>query len=148
MPIDLIWLARLGALSVLLALAGCGLLEPDDQYTLLRKRFGADLIAKIESGTIRLEGGDGLSVKSAVKIIGSATRQENIAAEHYFFSKAFGREGFEWVTTGQTPFEYGGRSYDVLRIALAGEKARRGYYFDITEFRQKETAPTGSSNSQ
>ena len=132
----LIRLAGLGALVVALGLAGCGLLEPDDQYALLRERFGADLISKIESGKIRLEGGDGLSVQSAVKIVGAATEQERVAAEHYFLSKVFGREGFEWVTTGQSPFEHAGRSFDVLRIVLAGEKARRDYYFDITETRQ------------
>jgi predicted RNA-binding protein associated with RNAse of E/G family len=71
-----------------------------------------------------------------VKIVGAATEQENIAAEHFFLSKVFGREGFEWVTTGQSPFAHAGRSYDVLRIVLAGEKARRDYYFDVTESRQ------------
>jgi hypothetical protein len=132
----LIRLAGFGALVVALGLAGCGLLGPDDQYALLRERFGADLIAKIESGKIRLEGGDGLSVQTAVKIVGAATEQENTAAEHFFLSKMFGREGFEWAPTGQSPLTHAGRSYDVLRIALAGEKARRDYYFDVTESRQ------------
>jgi hypothetical protein len=132
----LIRLAGLGGLVVALGLAGCGLLEPDDQYALLRERFGADLILKIESGKIRLEGGDGSSVQSAVKIVGAATEQENIAAQHFFFSKMFGREGFEWVPTGQSPLTHAGRSYNVVRIALAGEKARRDYYFDVTESRQ------------
>jgi len=132
----LIRLAGVAGLVIALGLVGCALLEPDDQFTLLRSRFSADLISKIESGTIRLEGGDGSSVQSAVKIVGAATEQENIAAEHFFLSKMFGRQGIEWAPTGQSGLKHAGRSYDVVRIVLAGEKARRDYYFDITEFRQ------------
>jgi hypothetical protein len=136
----------LGVLLVALAVGGCGLLEPDDQYSLLRQRFSADVVLKIESGGIRLEGGDGLSVPSAVKVVGAATEQESMAAERFFFSKMFGREGIEWTPTGQTAVKHAGRSYDVVRIALAGEKARRDYYFDVTESRRDEKAAPGPPN--
>lgn len=105
----------------------------------LLKRFGPDLIGKIDSGKVRFEGGDGSSVDRAVRIVGAASGNEGVAAEYYFISRRHGKQGADWRPAGQRSFnDNKGAKFDAVVVQLSGEYLPQTYYFDITEFRQKD----------
>src|SRR5262249_37847692 len=104
---------------------------------------GPDLLAKIDSGKIRFEGGDGLSVDHAVKVVGAANGKEGAAAETYFISRRHGVEGSDWKAAGQRNFNDNvGRKFDVVVVQVSGEYTPQTYYFDATDFRQKDQEAT------
>lgn len=113
-------------------------LDPDLNAS-LRKRFAPDLIAKIDSGKIRFEGGDGSAVNRAVRIVGAANGNEGVAAEYYFISRRHGIQGTDWKAAGQRSFnDNKGRKFDAVVVQVSGQYTPDTYYFDISEFKQKD----------
>lgn len=105
----------------------------------VRKRFAPDLLAKIDSGKIRFEGGDGSSVNGAVRIVGAANGNEAVAAEYYFISRRHGVQGTDWKSAGQRSFnDNKGRKFDAVVVQVSGHYTPDTYYFDITEFKQRD----------
>lgn len=108
----------------------------------IRKRFAPDLLAKIDSGKIRFEGGDGASVDGAVRIVGAANGNEGVPAEYYFISRRHGVQGSDWRAAEQRNFnDNQGRKFDVVVVQVSGEYSTQTYYFDSTEFRGKPDLP-------
>jgi adenosylmethionine-8-amino-7-oxononanoate aminotransferase len=133
--------AILGLLAILVCV-GCAAHqdETDPELTArVRKRFGSDLLAKIDSGKIHFEGGNGSSVERAVRIVGATNGNEGVAAEYYFISRRHGVQGTDWKAAGQRNFnDNKGRKFDAVVVQVSGEYTPLTYYFDITEFRQKD----------
>jgi hypothetical protein len=133
--------AILGLLVVLVCV-GCAANRDDrdpDLNAWMRKRFSPDLLGKIDSGKIRFDGGDGSSVEGAVRIVGAANGNEGVAAEVYFISRRHGMQGSDWQAAGQRSFnDNKGRKFDAVVVQVSGRYTPDTYYFDITDFRQKE----------
>jgi hypothetical protein len=138
----LVMRASILALLAILICVGCAAHrdEADPELTAsVRKRFGSDLMAKIDSGKIRFEGGDGSSVERAVRIIGAANGKQGVSAEYYFISGRHGVPGADWQAAGQRTFnDNKGRQFDAVVVQVSGEYTPQTYYFDITEFRLSE----------
>jgi adenosylmethionine-8-amino-7-oxononanoate aminotransferase len=127
------------ALAALVLCVGCAThrsdLDPDVDAA-VQKRFASELIAKVDSGKIRYEGGDGSSVERAVRIAGAANGNEGVQAEYYFISRKHGVQGADWQAAGQRSFtDNKGRKYDVVVVQVSGEYTPLTYYFDSTAFR-------------
>jgi hypothetical protein len=133
--------AILGFLAVLVCVACAAHRdEADPELTAsIRKRFAPDILAKIDSGKIRFEGGDGTSVDRAVRIVGAANGSEGVAAEYYFIARRHGLQGSDWKAAGQRNFsDNKGRKFDAVVVQVSGEYTPQTYYFDTTEFRQTD----------
>ena len=130
------------ALAAIVLCVGCATqtsdLDPDVDAA-MRKRFASELTVKVDSGKIRYEGGDGSSVERAVRIAGAANGNEGVAAEYYFISRKHGVQGADWQAAGQRSFnDNKGKKFDVVVVQVSGEYTPQTYYFDSTEFRQKD----------
>jgi len=101
-----------------------------------RVRFPEDVIAKVDVGQIRFEGGDGSSQSAAVIIAGASGDRDGVPVEYLWIAQEHGIQGRNWALAGQsvTRPDAKGRRFDVLTIEVAGELAPLTYYFDISEF--------------
>ena len=109
--------------------------------------FPPEVVAKVNAGKVRFEGGDGSSYGSAVAIVGTADQREWGPAEHLWIARKHGAQGRDWWRLQQSVLERNGRHYELLIVQVAGERFSRTYYFDITDLFGRDEAPGASSEN-
>lgn len=94
------------------------------------------VLAKIQNGKVRFEGGDGLSIEEAVRIVGARNTGEGIAAENIWIAERHGERGVDWNKILQAlPISEDRRKhYDKIEIEIIPTEERVSYFFDITSF--------------
>ena len=114
---------------------------PDQLRAWMVGRFSPELVAKVEGGQIRFEGGDGNSRDAAVVIVGADGDREGVPAEYLWIAQRHGIQGVDWGPAEQsvTRPDDKGRRFDVLTIDVANQLSRKTYYFDVTGFYGKES---------
>jgi hypothetical protein len=97
----------------------------------LRKELARVRAAKetVPDAPIRVEGGTGASMDSALRVM-TADRKRGVAAEYWYLNHRFGPVEARAQSLREAP---GKRYYDVVTCAIPGGESRT-VYFDITEF--------------
>ena len=105
--------------------------EQQQEETRLQYQITGD---KIEKGEIRFEGGDGLSIESAIIINGAKNEGEGITAEYVYIGKKHGERDIDWKPFMQSFLGKNGNHYDKIQIEDIKNNIKISYYFDITAF--------------
>ena len=81
---------------------------------------------------VRISGGDGSSIETAVKIHADST-VVGIGTERAYISQVLGKEGVDWELEIQALYEDDGKHYDSMKVKKKdGEEIT--FFFDISEF--------------
>jgi hypothetical protein len=87
----------------------------------------------INEGVLVIGGGAGDAPRSAINIKRAPRGTSAIDAEHLYLTQRFGRHGRGWQLRTRELVCEDGRSYDLVRIELAGGDERR-LFFDVTDW--------------
>jgi hypothetical protein len=87
----------------------------------------------INEGVLVIGGGAGDAPRSAITIKRAPNGTSAVDAEHLYLTQRFGRYGRGWQLRMRELVYEEGRSYDRLRIGLAGGDERT-LYFDVTDW--------------
>ncbi len=91
---------------------------------------------------VRIEGGQGDTLETAIIIKGAADSSIGVAVEWAILHQIFGQKNKDWMFEGQSLHELNGHGYDLMRLALS-DGSKRMIYFDVTDF-YRGNAPAGS----
>ncbi|MCA9285667.1 MAG: hypothetical protein KDA22_10650 [Phycisphaerales bacterium] len=106
--------------------------ERQRMLEVVRARY-VEMIAK-HAGAVRLEGGSGDSLETAVVVSGAVNETVGINAEYRCLERRFGRRNRDWHLVQQRlDNSRHGRIFDVLRIRLA-DGTEPEIWFDIADF--------------
>lgn len=100
--------------------------------------FPPEVVAKVNAGKIRFEGGDGSSYGSAAIVVGATDSREEASAEYLWIARKHGIQERDWRPVQRSVLQRNGKQYDLLIINVAGKWPARTYYFDITDLSGKD----------
>ena len=126
------YLARFALVAV--PLSGCPAQHASVQQQSPHAQVYRTVCSKVDRGEIWYGGGDGSSPASAIRITGTESLLEGIAAEYLYLVNKHGEEGRDWRVASQMFAQETGHRFTILELELLRTNERRDYVFDVSEF--------------